>query len=316
MAHEIDTMAYTGETPWHGLGSHLPDGGTIDEWRIAAGMEWEIKRSAVMFLSGKNKYDGMNVLYRSDNERPLGIVSDKYRPVQPREVLEFYRTLVGDDGQFTLETAGVLKHGQKLWALARRNEQMKVGKDDVLLPYLLLATSCDGSLATTAKFTTVRVVCNNTLQMSLGGANEIKVPHHTTFDIKAVHARLGLIDEEFGKFIERATNLAKAKVNDREAAAYFTRVIGTKDQLEAFQKDGVTSKTVTQMLELFKQAPGSQLTTADGTVWGLVNAVTRFYDHERFSRDDTNDSRLNSAWFGKGNAVKDRAVSLALKMAA
>lgn len=321
MSHEVETMAYMGETPWHGLGQHLPEGGTVEEWKVAAGMEWTIEKAGVRYNrtvgphSGMVAMDDRHVLYRSDTGGALGVVSSKYRPVQPGEVLEFYRELVGSDGMFTLETAGVLKQGRKLWALARRNAEIKVGGTDVLLPYLLLATSCDGTLATTAKFTTVRVVCNNTLQMSLDGQNQVKIPHHTDFNIARVHDQLGLIDLCSDSFEKKANTLAGIEVSEREAAVFFTQVVGTQDQLAAYQKDGDTSKTVTELLELYKTAPGAELVTADGTAWGLVNAVTRFYDHERFSHGGR-DNRLNSAWFGKGNAMKDRAVRMALAMAA
>ena len=48
MAHLIDTMAYTGQTPWHGLGNILPAKQSLDIWLKAAGMEWTIEQSDVM----------------------------------------------------------------------------------------------------------------------------------------------------------------------------------------------------------------------------------------------------------------------------
>lgn len=177
MAHELASekdIAYVGEKPWHGLGSKLPPSQPIEIWQKSAGMDFVIKQSIVLFnadngsnslLNLRNNMDA-SVLYRSDNLEPLSVVSKRYKVVQPREVLEFYRDLVSAGG-FELETAGVLKGGKKLWALAKTGQETLLPGLDKVNAYLLLATSCDGSLATTAQFTSIRVVCNNTLNMAV-----------------------------------------------------------------------------------------------------------------------------------------------------
>ncbi|GEQ77475.1 hypothetical protein CTTA_4480 [Comamonas testosteroni] len=124
--------------------------------------------------------------YRRDTQAPLSVVSSRYQVVQPREVLEFYRDLTEVAG-YELETAGVLKAGRKFWALARTGKSAVLKGKDVVNGYLLLATSCDGTLATVAMPTTVRVVCNNTLTIALrDGVGAVKVPHSTAFDAQAV----------------------------------------------------------------------------------------------------------------------------------
>lgn len=115
------------------------------------------------------------VLYRSDTLASLSVVSKRYNVVQPHEVLHFYQDLV-QAGRFELETAGVLKGGRMLWALAKTGQDMRLNGGDIVKYYLLLATSCDGTLCTTAQFTSLRVVCNNTLQMALNDKSDaIKV---------------------------------------------------------------------------------------------------------------------------------------------
>ena len=122
MAHLIDTMAYTGQTPWHGLGNQLPEKQSLDIWQQAAGMDWTIEQSDVMFNVASDAlhirpYSDSKVLYRSDTLAPLSVVSSRYNVVQPHEVLHFYQDLVEACG-FELETAGSLKGGRKLCALA------------------------------------------------------------------------------------------------------------------------------------------------------------------------------------------------------
>jgi phage/plasmid-like protein (TIGR03299 family) len=136
MAHLVENMAYINETPWHGLGSKLPKNQPIEVWQKSAGMDFEIKQTPVLFNAEKGDGNLLNlrsnpeatVLYRSDTNEPLSVVSKRYKPVQPREILEFFRDLVSAGGM-ELETAGVLKNGKKLWALAKTGQS-------VLLPGL------------------------------------------------------------------------------------------------------------------------------------------------------------------------------------
>lgn len=164
MAHDIDistgkpAIAYVGETPWHELGEKLPEGQSIETWLKAAKLEWELKRLPVQYLvDGKLRtMDDRFVLVRSDTQGGLSVVSGEYQIVQPKEILEFYRGLVDFFG-YTLETAGALDGGRKVWALARTPVHGSVDGigGDTLAAYVLLATSCDKSLATTAAFTSV-----------------------------------------------------------------------------------------------------------------------------------------------------------------
>lgn len=174
MAHDIQTMAYTGKAPWHNLGNHLPEKQPIEVWAKAAGMDWRIQESTVRYdveipeLDHQSlimPFEDHKVLFRSDNKQPLSVVSKRYQVVQPQEVLEFYRDLTEQAG-YELETAGVLKSGRKFWALARTGKEAVLKGNDVVKGYLLLATSCDGTLATTATPTTIRVVCANTLAVA------------------------------------------------------------------------------------------------------------------------------------------------------
>ena len=248
----------------------------------------------------------------ADTGSALSVVGDRYRVVQPREVLEFYRDLTDVFG-YELETAGVLKGGRKLWALARTGQDAMLKNEDTVCSYLLLATSCDGTLATMATPTTVRVVCNNTLAVALKGANNaVKVPHSTTFDPMAVKKQLGIATSQWGAFLYRIQSMANRKVKTSEASTYFDNVLNLPSNLPAAVAPA-NGRALKRMQELFDgQGRGAELSTAKGTTWGLLNAVTEFVDHERRAR--SREYRLDSAWFGQGAAVKQRAFDLALDM--
>ena len=322
MAHEVQTMAYANtddqSTPWHGLGNPLAPNQPIEVWQRQAGMDWQIRETDVLFNIGGDgalhlkPYSDSKVLYRSDTHTPLSVVSKRYNVVQPHDVLEFYRDLVSVGG-FELETAGVLKEGRKLWALAKTGQETLLKGGDQVKAYLLLATSCDGTLATTAQYTSIRVVCNNTLQLAVANsAGSVKVPHSTQFDPVQVKRALGLGLSAWDTFIRDIRQLAERKVNKFEAVNYLVNVLGDPALPLANQPNQKALQTVQGLF--LGEAKGSDLASADGTAWGLVNAVTEFCDQHRRARNQN--FRLDSAWFGQGAAIKERAYIEAMKLAA
>lgn len=314
MAHLVQTMAYTGETPWHGLGNQLSERQPLEVWLREAGMDWTIESSPVHYLTSDSAevYPDAKVLFRSDTGDGLSVVSNRYQVVQPREVLEFYRDLV-DLGGFELETAGVLKGGRKLWALARTGDEAMLNGNDLVKGYLLLATACDGTLATTAQFTSVRVVCNNTLQMATGDSTgAIKVAHSTKFDADAVKRQLGLGASTWDRFIADMHRLSQREVHPFEARRYLVEVLGDPDYRFHQQPN---QKAIDHVWSLYiGNGMGAHLKSANDTAWGLLNAITQWVDHHKRAR--TPDNRLDSAWFGVGATIKQKALDEALKLAA
>lgn len=320
MAHLVENMAYVGQTPWHGLGNRLLPDQSIDEWIVQAGMDWEIKSSPVKYLASMTAgfgemqaFTDKNVLYRSDNRNPLAVVSNRFHVVQPKEILEFYRDLSEVSG-FSLETAGVLKSGKKLWALASTGQSVTLKDKDVTKGYLLLATACDGSMATTAQFTSVRVVCNNTLAIATNRAQgAIKVPHNTKFDATAVKRELGITAASWDEFMYQITHLSDRKVTNKEAKKYIEKVFTTTGDNSLTPI--VQERSMSKVLALFDgQGKGATLLSAKNTAFGLLNAVTEFIDHEK--RAKSVDHRLDSAWFGPGASIKQKAFSQALQLVA
>ena len=274
-------------------------------------MNWEIQSSPVQFYNddsgyATNIFEGKNVLYRSDTKAPLSVVSDRYKAVQPKEVLHFFQSLVEENG-FKLHTAGTLFGGKRMWALAETGNFGEVSKDDGVGGFLLLSTSCDKSLSTTARFTTVRVVCNNTLSWaSADNTNMVSFNHMQKFDHETVKTELASSVASFGSFMEMAKLLKKQQMN---AVAVDTFMFNLLKQPEQTCEEVSLSKPFQKILNLFEgESKGFEL--AGTTAWGMLNAVTEYYDHHATGRSQ--DSKLNSTWFGVGNKVKNRAVELLL----
>ncbi|UBX51829.1 DUF932 domain-containing protein [Acinetobacter pseudolwoffii] len=342
MAHQLEQMAYVGETPWHGLGNQLTQNQPIEVWAQQAGMDWRIESSDVSYMAKNERgqsiimpYEEQRVLYRSDTHAPLSVVSQRYQEVQPMEILEFYRDLTEQSG-FELETAGVLKGGKKFWALARTGQSTALKGKDVSNGYILLATACDGTLATTAQFTNIRVVCNNTLAIALRGqssnAGVVKVPHSTKFDADKVKQQLGISVRAWDEHMYEMKQLSQRKVTQGEAAAYFDAVFNNTSMSVADQEENIiqfyrniatpnpakeksepNGRAMTKVMDMFNgQGRGAELSSAKDTAYGLLCSITEFADHER--RAMSTDHRLDSAWFGAGAALKQRGLEQALRL--
>ncbi|RDU98171.1 DUF932 domain-containing protein [Trinickia dinghuensis] len=321
--HLVQSMAYVGQEPWHGLGNKLAPKQPLQVWARAAGMDWSIEEAEVRYVDARDKALGsihafpeQKVLYRSDTKAPLSVVSARYQVVQPQEILEFYRDLTEFSG-FELEAAGVLKEGKKLWALARTGQSVALKGRDTVNGYLLLATACDGTLATTAQHTSVRVVCNNTLQIALGDSEgAVKVGHRSQFDAQAVKRQLGIAVSSWDAFMVRMNALSERKVSDAVAEKFLRRVF-TYPNTNPADRDAlaVNERAIKAVGQLYAgRGKGADLASASGTAWGLLNAVTEHVDHYRRARSD--DHRRDAAWFGAGATLKTRAWDEAIKLVA
>lgn len=330
--HMIDTsndrnnIAFVGEVPWHGLGEQVSNDTTIEEWKVAAGLNWTIEQRPVFYgvtvgddiniVRKAQVIDNQKALVRSDTQAYLSTMSDRYRIVQPGDVLEFYRDLV-EGSRFSIETAGSLKGGKKIWALAKGNLDLRIGGQDLIKPYLLLATACDGTMSTVADFTTVRVVCNNTLTMAVGSNGQkagIRVPHSRVFNPVEVKDQLGLVDDRFDAFGHDADRLANAKVSDDDAIRFFIAQYAKTDEDDNVNNAKHLKKVTAKLVALYRSGPGANLRSAHGTLWGVVNAITRFEDFDAGARSTEN--RFNSAQFGVAANRKKAAFDAALAMAA
>ncbi|RRU73209.1 DUF932 domain-containing protein [Stenotrophomonas maltophilia] len=315
--HLVQSMAYAGEKPWHGLGNKLARHQPIDVWREQAGMDLEVEESGVRYITGNNNvgvinaFPGQKVLYRSDTKAPLAVVSERFKAVQPGEILEFYRDLTAHSG-FELEAAGVLREGRKFWALAKTGQSTALKGRDRVDGYLLLATACDGTLATTAQFTSVRVVCNNMLRIALGGASgAIKVPHRSHFDADTVKRQLGITVSAWDGFVARMKALAECPVDPDSVEGLLRRVL-TYPVAEG-KATVVNEQALANARALYEGGGrGAMLASSRGTAWGLLNSVTEFVDHHRRARSD--DHRRDAAWFGQGAQIKQKAWESVLEL--
>lgn len=316
MAHELTTredgkveFAYlqADGAPWHGLGQPMAPQAPIEEWRVAAGMDWKIQRSAVRYNVERGaENEGakfltlpeQHVLFRNDTKAALGVVSDKYQVVQPAEVLEFFRE-IAHVGGLELSAAGTIYGGKRFWATAKIGEASPLGVQDKVGGYLLISTSADGSLSTEVRRTTVRVVCRNTLQMARAEKAAVKITHRSVFKAAQVQEYMGLNEAAWSQFKRDMIRMANTPVSldraERVAKEVFTtESVGYKKVMDLFMGEGI----------------GSQLDGSAGTAWGLINSFTEYADRYVRARNEAN--RFVSSQWGPGAALKQKALDLLL----
>ena len=338
MSHEVESVAWVKTVPWHGLGFKVSGDLTPAQMLKAAHLDWTVSKRP-MFI-GDWKQDGEKKtavqgakpmlskmsysLVRDSDNSELSTVGQGYNPVQNKEALDFFKKFV-EAGKMTMETAGSLYYGRYVWALAKIGQNFTLAGGDKIEGYLLLCSPHVHGKSLIAKFTPIRVVCWNTLSAAIGAdwgkhgggaAGTFRMPHSMKFDDttkEAAEQALGIAKGQMEAFEEVATKLSKKKLKADEAEAYFFEVLRL-DPKEVMNENGKGKgrKMVDKFQAALTHAPGQELSTAKGTVWGALNAVTYVVDHQMGL---TRDIGLKNAWLGYTDAMKTRALNLAIQKA-
>ena len=336
MAHMIDqstgrdAIAFVGQTPWHGLGKQLTAGADIETWRREAGLDYKVERTPVKFaIAGSdaiNDFPDRDVLYRDDTRSPISVVSKWYNVVQPGEILGFFEQLTEHNG-FTLETAGALDGGRRVWALARVNDGAPILDADVIRPYVLLGHELrlepvdDGEVHVRPRRLPQHADHEHGLRRR-GAVGErlrrLLHPHPALGQVRRQRCtarsrhrvrRVGALPRHHpqARAHRRSTTTFAREFLKQLLPAPTTAIAGK------IARPVEETKAFKSIIGLFEGcAIGSDLPEAKGTAYGLLNAVTEYVDHQR-GGDLT---RLSSAWFGSGEGLKNEAFALLEKVAA
>jgi phage/plasmid-like protein (TIGR03299 family) len=301
-------MAYSGDVPWHGLGTKVPADLTPAQMLEAAGLDWTVEKvPAYAEVAGQKVAVGKSALVRSMDDRIIDVVSDDWNPVQNQEAFEFFNDFVAA-GDMEMHTAGSLKEGQIVWGLAKVKESFELFKGDQIDSYLLFSNFHKYGFSTDVRFTPIRVVCNNTLTLSLSSSVErmAKVSHRKVFDGDGVKEMLGVAKEKLASYKDMASFLGSKRYSDENIVEYFTRVFPVTSN--GGKKE--VSKNAALAMDVLDTQPGARY--AEGTWWQAFNAVTYVTDHLVGRSADT---RLASAWYGSNRGLKTRALETAVEYA-
>jgi phage/plasmid-like protein (TIGR03299 family) len=313
MAHMVETMAYAGETPWHGLGVKVPNDLSPAQMLEKAGLDWTVQKvPAFADIDGHKTNVGWSALVRSSDQEMLSVVSNDWNPVQNHEAFEFFHEYCAA-GDMEMHTAGSLRDGQIVWALAKIKQSFELFRGDTVESFLLFTNPHKFGQSLDIRFTPIRVVCNNTLTLSLSQDVDrmIKKSHRTEFNAADVKEQLGIATDKLAKYKEMAAFLGSKRYTDDTLKQYFNKVF----PVLAYNKEKgpqrkELSKSATRALETIVTQPGAQF--AEGSWWQAFNAVTYLTDHEI---GKSADNRLTSAWFGPNKNLKLKALETAVEFA-
>lgn len=325
MPANVETMAYVGKTPWHGQGKPVPADVTAKEMIQAAGLDWAVvKRPArgtkpTVNSRGKEKFSRYELvrvprLGSKEEEVVLGLVSDRYQPLQNSEAFQFFDPIVNQKTA-TYETAGALGDGERIWVMAQMPGAIKVVLGDECLKYLLLSNSHTGQGSVIVKFTAVRVVCQNTLTMAMqDGQSAFRVRHSAKMGerLDQVGELIATANQIYEEAAKRFQKLATTLVKDKRMLEAYLACLFPKS--ESQKKNGNHPPKWDHVTELFETIPDLQLSGVKGSFWAVYNAVTRFEDY-RVVKTENEGGRLNRVWFGAGADLKIKALTEALRMA-
>jgi phage/plasmid-like protein (TIGR03299 family) len=312
MAHNINEgkRVFTVGKSWHGLGTIIETEVKASEAIKLAQLDYQVVKSD-LFTQDK-KINSHVAIIREDTKDVLGITTPKYQIVQNIDAFGFFDTVVGD-GQAIYHSTGALGLGERIWILAKLPNDIMLNKDDKVEKYLCLTTSHDGKSSLQMYFTPVRVVCENTLNMSMSDSkNGIAIRHSAQYKDRIDEARKVLqISINYYQQWEQVVRQLEDKVlTFDEVTSYFNNVLDIDESTEmSTQKEN----TRNDLYNLFENGQG-QKTGNRHSIWKAYNSITEFVDHHRtvknLDKDKTN--KLQSIWFGSGAKLKEKAYNQAV----
>ncbi len=340
MAHQVETMAWANDEPWHGLGVEVPATLTPLEMQEAASLDWTVSKRPSYTIDAPEWSEDVGLIQadktfhivRDSDNQILSHCGKDYIPIQNEDVFKFFKRFT-EAGHMTMETAGSLKNGGEIWGLAKISEDFELVGEDQIKGYLLINQPHIVGRSMIIKLTPIRVVCNNTLTFALGSAGaSFRIPHVKAFGDEAIRAAeeaLGLSGERMAEFKEAATFLTKKKAKHSDFLEYVGEVyqptmIADYRRDQELKAQGKLIGELPPLVENFnkypnlavealKHAPGASLKSSRGTWWGALNAITYVEDHLHESEIPGN--TLHSAWFGAAANRKSRALDLAVRYA-
>jgi phage/plasmid-like protein (TIGR03299 family) len=315
MAHMVETMAYAGEVPWHGLGVPVSNDLTPVQMMDKAGLNWNVRElESFVEFDGKRMATGQKSLIRETDGRILTNVGADWNPVQNETAFEFFNEYVMA-GDMEMHTAGSLKDGQMVWALAKVKESFDLFGGDQVDSYLLFSNPHQYGKAIDIRFTPIRVVCNNTLTVSLDSKtdNSVKIGHRTEFDADTVKETLCIASSKLNTYKEYAEYLGKKRFTADSLIEYYNEVFPRTSDKRVQDKNlsvDTLSRNAKLAYDALEEQPGAKY--AEGSWWQAFNSVTYITDHVQGRNAD---NRLYSSWFGGNQARKTNALQKALEMA-
>jgi phage/plasmid-like protein (TIGR03299 family) len=308
---QIETSATVGKCPW-GIGTEVSNDLTPIQMMQKAGVDWTVEKiPSFVNHNGEQVATGMEALVRSTDSKVLTQVGGNWNPVQNEQAFEFFNDYCSA-GDMEMSSAGSLKDGKMVYALAKVKESFDILGGDQVDSYLLFSNPHEYGKSIDVRFTPVRVTCMNSLALALKGTsvNSTKINHRKAFDPEQVKVTMGLAHEKFDQYKVMAELLSKRQFTADTLIQYYNSLFPSQAPAAEVKTYNDLAPNAKKAFELLETQPGAEY--GRGSWWQAFNSVTYLTDHQL---GRSADGRMTSAWFGANQVKKKRAAELAVEMA-
>lgn len=306
MSANIETMFYTRETPWHGLGTRVEESPNSKEALTLAGLDWKVVQEPI-YTNTREQIEGYQANIRDLDRKVLGVVTNRYKVVQNQEAFAFTDSLLGEGVRY--ETAGSLQDGRRVWLLAHMPHEYIISGER-FDPYLLFSNTHDGSGAVKVALTPVRVVCQNTLNLALSTAKRSWSMVHTG-DIKGkiqeAKETLRMAEDYMNHLGQEFESLRKKKLSDQKVMDYIEILLPSEDGSTPQQTRNL-KRLREDMAQRYFDAPDLQ--DVGKNAYRFINAVSDFATHATPLRKTANYKENLFAKTVDGNPLIDKAYQI------
>jgi phage/plasmid-like protein (TIGR03299 family) len=313
MVSDRDTLIdkYVHEPAFALVGRRLDHPKTAQDALIQSGLDFTVAKRPLRAVLPNGKMVDVPDKFATVSSRGqiVGTVGKKYSVVQPAQHFEFFDPIVSRNAAVYV-SAGLASGGRKLWLLAKLPSHIRVGRDDIVNKYILIAGSFDGSLAVTSKICPIRFSCQNQLSFALRSAgDEIRIRHTETATQRLAEASrlLGITDRVFNELGAVYNRLATRRVSEKDLMAFVSRLVPDNPNAESNARTKAIRQTI---CDLAVSGVGSNLNRM--TAWSCLQGSTEWVDHCLSSHNAP--KRFDTIFFGGGQTLKKRAFALATEM--
>lgn len=306
MAANVESMFYTRQKPWHGLGTRVEEAPTSADALHLAGLDWQVNQEPIYTDNG-NVIPGYKANVRDSDRRVLGVVTDRYKIIQNQEAFAFTDSLLGEGVRY--ETAGSLQEGRKVWLLARLPREYIISGERIS-PYLVFSNTHDGSGAVKVALTPIRVVCNNTLNLALSTASRSWSMIHTgniNDKIQEAKDTLFMAEEYMDSLGKEFERLRRQKITDAQVKEYIELLLPLEKNATQVQSKNIM-KLREDMRQRYYDAPDLQ--NVGNNAYRFINAVSDFATHSNPLRRTANYNENLFIRTMDGNPLIDRAYQM------
>ncbi|MBI4912835.1 MAG: DUF932 domain-containing protein [Acidobacteria bacterium] len=325
MVHNLyrNTMAFTGQRPWHKLGVQFEQEFTSAEAIAAARLDFPVLKEQLYRRRsdlGDNFTEPIDAwaTINGHTQDVLGVVGGVYEVLQNYEAFDFFDILLKESGG-KLQTAGAIGKGEKVWMLAKLPEVFYPLAGDGVEKYLLGTTSHDGTTKTEIRFTDIRVVCANTFNLAMRGSRGVIAIRHTSqMRQKLEMAAMVMLRyrEHFDVVSDQFSKLASVRIDDAWLDEYLERMVGNPLNVSDGRARTMMENRIALIEGRLAFGKGVDLPGVHGTAWWALNSMIEFADYDMKARGQAADEsrRTNSILFGRAAEFKQQAFDTAMAL--